>query len=400
MSKEKSRIGGLKELAALFLRLGFTAFGGPAAHIAMMEDEVVVRRRWMSREHFLDLVGATNLIPGPNSTEMAIHVGFHRAGWKGLLVAGVCFILPASLITLGFAWFYVQYGQVPQVAPFLFGIKPAVLAIIIAAVWRLGQSAAKSWQLAVIGLVVAGLAMSGVNEVLAILTGGIIGMAWLLLMDKWKRTGGQKGSGLILTTLCALSLQMPRRTLALVAENAATIAGAISLAKLGLIFLKIGSVLFGSGYVLVAYLDGELVQGLGWLSRQQLLDAIAIGQFTPGPVLSTATFIGYVIQGGLGALVATAGIFLPSFIFVVLLNPLVPKLRKSRISARFLDAVNVSAVGLMAAVLLMLGSQVLLEWKAGIIFVPSAAMTLFWRKVGSGWIIAGGALLGYLLLLI
>src|SRR3990172_2015129 len=177
MSKEKSRIGGLKELAALFLRLGFTAFGGPAAHIAMMEDEVVVRRRWMSREHFLDLVGATNLIPGPNSTEMAIHVGFHRAGWKGLLVAGVCFILPASLITLGFAWFYVQYGQVPQVAPFLFGIKPAVLAIIIAAVWRLGQSAAKSWQLAVIGLVVAGLAMSGVNEVLAILTGGIIGMA-------------------------------------------------------------------------------------------------------------------------------------------------------------------------------------------------------------------------------
>jgi len=299
----------LKEIAWLFIKLGTTAFGGPAAHIAMMEDEIVRKRRWMDRQHFLDLVGATNLIPGPNSTEMAIHCGYHRAGVTGLIVAGTCFILPAILLTSLLAHFYLRYGALPQVAPFLYGIKPAIIVVILNAVFRLGRQAAKGWKLVAIGLAVAVTNFIGGYEIFCILAGGVIGGFAIRLSER----------------LGTFSAFFPISTLSISAFPA-ILQGMekadASLLKLFLSFLKIGATLFGSGYVLVAYLDGEFVQGLQWITRQQLLDAIAIGQFTPGPVLSTATFIGYQMTGGQGALLATLGIFLPSFIFVLIINPL------------------------------------------------------------------------------
>lgn len=390
----------LGELAALFLKLGIIGFGGPAAHIAMMEEEVVGRRRWLTREHFLDLVGATNLIPGPNSTEMAIHVGYIRAGWAGLAVAGICFILPAVLITAGFASAYVRFGSLPLVAPFLYGIKPAVLAVIFAAVCRLGSVAAKGWRLVVIGLVVTLASLLGMNEVIALLLGGAIGMVWLRGFGRGRP--GSSSQGLVGGGACLASG---------VAVNAATASGArmvfvigsglgpsvgVSLWRLGLFFLKVGAVLYGSGYVLVAFLEGGLVHEYGWLSQQELLDAIAIGQFTPGPVLSTATFIGYLIAGAPGAAVATAAIFFPSFLFVAALNPVVPRLRRSRWTSAFLDAVNVSSVGLMAAVTVKLARATLTGWPAWVIGLVAAVVGLRW-KVNASWLVLGGAIVGWLL---
>lgn len=392
MSKGLTRQSSLKnilEVAKLFLKLGLIAFGGPAAHIAMMEDEVVTKRKWLSRQHFLDLVGATNLIPGPNSTEMAIHTGYLKAGIPGLILAGVCFIFPAVLITGIFAYLYVQFGNLPGVEPFLYGIKPAVIIIILNAVYKLGKSAIKGWKLISIALSVAVINFLGLNEIYSILIGGVFGALFIYISEK----KNQLNSLIPLPLLSFLSLLYYLQDIG---------KSEVSLTKLFLIFLKIGAVLFGSGYVLVAYLNGELVQSLNWLSKQELLDAIAIGQFTPGPVLSTATFIGYQIDGIQGALIATLGIFLPSFIFVLILNPIVPKLRNSKIFSTFLDAVNVSALAIMFVVAVKLGAEILVDttgeinWKAIVIAVITAAAFLKIKKINSAYIVLGGAVLGYL----
>lgn len=378
----------MSELVRLFLKLGLVAFGGPAAHIAMMEEEVVERRGWLTRQHFLDLVGATNLIPGPNSTEMSMHVGYERAGWTGLFVAGACFIGPAVLVTGGLAWLYVRYGTLPAAEPLLFGIKPAVIAVILTAVWRLGRKAVKGWRLATLGVAVTFAALLGMNEVLALLGGGIVGMLWLRASDGDGGLGSPGSAGVVFAGLPG--------GLGQAAAGTAAAAAGVSLWKLGLFFLKVGAVLYGSGYVLVAFLRGDLVVRYGWLTEAQLLDAIAIGQFTPGPVLSTATFIGYVIQGVPGAAVATLGIFLPSFLFVLVLNPLVPKLRDWPWSAAFLDAVNVAAVGLMLAVTFELGASTLTSWPAWAIAGLAAVAAWRWR-VNPAWLVVGGAGLGWLL---
>jgi chromate transporter len=387
--KHKDAARRLGEVAALFLKIGSTGFGGPAALIAFTEQEVVERRKWLSREYFLDIVGVTNLIPGPNATEIAIHVGYLRAGWPGLVVAGVCFILPAALITAAFAWAYVRYGALPQIVPFLYGIKPAVLAAIFTALWRLGRTAVKNWRLVVVGLAVALALLLGTNEVVALLAGGVFGMLWLRLSDPQGPLAGKRASGPL---ACAAVGLIP----ASVKMAAAGLSTGVPLWQLGLFFLKVGSVLYGSGYVLVAFLEGGLVRDYGWLTQQQLLDAIAIGQFTPGPVLSTATFIGYLLSGGAGAVVATVAIFLPSFVFVAAIQPLMPYLRRSRWSAAFLDAVSVSSVALMAAVVVRLTWTTLVGWPAWLIALAAAIVSLRW-KVNTTWLVLGGAVLGWLL---
>ncbi len=379
LSMKSGRKPSVKEVALVFFKLGLIAFGGPAAHIAMMEEEVVKKRKWITRQHFLDLVGATNLIPGPNSTEMAIHCGHERAGIAGLVVAGVSFIFPAVVLTGFLAHLYVEYGSVPEVTPFLLGIKPAVIAIILSAIYKLGKTALKNIQLAILGLIVIVASLVGVNEIIAILGAGIMGMLWFSIERSFKPEG--------LHSLFLVSLF----------STTPVLANQISTVKLFGVFLKVGAVLFGSGYVLVAYLDGELIEKLGWLTRQQLLDAIAIGQFTPGPVLSTATFIGYQIQGLWGALAATTGIFLPSFLFVLLLNPMVPKLRSSPLAAGFLDSVNIAAVGIMTAVTFALGKSVLVDWRSWVILVVSVGITFGVKKANALWIVLGGGILGYVL---
>ena len=371
----------LGELFRLFAKLGFVAFGGPAAHIAMLEDEVVSRRGWMGRQHFLDLVGATNLIPGPNSTEMVMHVGYERAGWKGLCVAGASFILPAVLLTGLAAWAYVTWGSLPAVEPFLVGIKPAVLVLIVAALWKLGRKAITGWELGMLAAGVAVAALIGVSEILALLGGGLLGM--LILHRRAERsTTAERWLPLLLQSTGP-------------AAAAAGTTATVSLWKLGWFFLKVGSVLYGSGYVLIAFLEGGLVQEHGWLTQAQLLDAVAIGQFTPGPILSTSTFIGYVIEGVPGAVVATVGIFLPAFLFVGILNPLIPRLRSSAWMSAFLDAVNAAAVALMLAVSVDIGVQVLLSAET-IVVCAVAAVAVFRFRLGSVWVIIGGALAGAL----
>jgi chromate transporter len=393
-SKKKT---GLKELAGIFLKLGVTGFGGPAAHIAMMEGEIVRRRRWITREYFLDLVGATNLIPGPNSTEMAIHIGYVRAGWSGLAVAGISFILPAVVITAAFAWAYVKFGSLPTIIPFFYGIKPAVLAVIFFAVWRLGRTAVKSWRLFVIGLFVTLASLLKMNEVAVLLLGGVIGMFWLRLPPR-------RGYPLLLEITAGMSTAIGTifhntgTSWGMVSRMAIGFSGPIgfSLLKLGLFFLKVGAVLFGSGYVLVAFLEGGLVHDYGWLTQQQLLDAIAIGQFTPGPVLSAATFIGYLILGVPGAVVSTVAIFLPSFFFVAALSPIVPRLRQSAWASAFLDAVNVGSVALMLAVVVKLSQTTLSGLPAWLIALAALGVSFQW-KVNATWLILGGAAVGWVL---
>ncbi|HXU00612.1 MAG TPA: chromate efflux transporter, partial [Polyangia bacterium] len=313
----------LRELAALFLRLGATAFGGPAAHIAMMRDEVVRRRRWMTEERFLDLLGATNLIPGPNSTELAIHVGFARRRWLGLIVAGTSFIVPAMLCTGALGWAYVRFGKLPQTSWLLWGVKPVILAIVLQALWGLAPAAARTWPLRILGALAIAASVLGVNELAILFGAGAAALAAHRLRGK----GGTGG-------LAQLAPALP------VAATAAA-ASAVTLPGLFWVFLKIGSVLFGSGYVLLAFLRADLVHRLHWLTEAQLIDAVAAGQVTPGPVFTTATFVGYVLAGAPGALVATAGIFLPAFLFVALSGPVVPRLRASPAAGAFLDGVNV-----------------------------------------------------------
>ncbi len=368
----------LKEVAKLFLRLGFTAFGGPAAHIAMMRHEVVEKRKWMSDQHFLDLIGATNLIPGPNSTEMAMHVGQERAGAKGLVTAGLCFILPAVIITGIFAWLYKEYGWLPEVQPFVYGIKPAIIAVILAAIFPLAKTSFKSTELWILGAAVLALSLLGFNEIMLMFGAGLIAVAIHLV---------RKQAAIHRFIPLAL-IQIPD-------------AGLLSPANINLflIFLKIGSILYGSGYVLFAFLDAELV-ATGMLSRQQLIDAIAVGQFTPGPVFSSVTFIGYQISGLSGAIVSTIGIFLPSFVFVAFLNPLVKRMRSSALFASFLDAVNAASVAIIVAVCFAMGRDSIYDWRTALIAVACIAITFGFRKVNSAWIVAGGSVAGYLLSLV
>ncbi len=369
---------GLGETARFFLKMGLVAFGGPSAHIAMLEDEVVTRRQWMSREHFLDLVGATNLIPGPNSTEMMMHVGYERHGWVGLATAGSLFVLPAALISGFGAWLYVRYGSLPELSPLLFGIKPAILAVILAAVWRLGKSAIKGWLYIVIGAAVAVAVLLGLNEVLALALGALAGTVGLRIRARMEGAAGL----------------VPLLIWAQPTAAGASVAAPVSLGKLALFFFKVGSILYGSGYVLIAFIKGGLVERFGWLTESQLLDAVAFGQVTPGPVLSTATFVGYLVLGAQGAAVATVAIFLPSFLFVGLFNPWIPRLRQNPVMASFLDAVNVTAVALMAAVMIQLGVLTLTSGPAWLIALASALAVLKW-KVAAPWLVLAGGVLGY-----
>ena len=363
----------LRELAGLFTKLGLTAFGGPAAHIAMMQKEVVDKRQWMDHQHFLDLIGATNLIPGPNSTEMAIHIGHERGGWKGLLVAGCCFILPAVLITGVIAWLYQRYGQLPQVRPFIYGIKPAIIAIILAAVFPLGKKALKSLELWVIGALTLVASLAGVNEIIVMFGAGLV----MLLLYLVRRTGGTAKGFFPL-----LLFNVPFFS----ADNV----------RIFLVFLKIGAILYGSGYVLFAFLDSELV-ARGLLSRTQLVDAIAVGQFTPGPVFSSVTFIGWQMNGLPGAVMATVAVFLPSFVFVALLNPLVPRMRRSKLFSAFLDGVNAASVAIIVTVCIAFARETVTDWRTVLIAVLSLAVTFGFRKVNTVFVVIGSALAGYVL---
>ena len=367
----------LKQVAAVFFKLGLFAFGGPAAHIAMMEHEVVTKRAWMTREHYLDLIGATNLIPGPNSTEMTMHCGFQRAGKKGLFIAGISFIFPAVFITAILGYLYVLYGALPQVQPFIKGIQPAVIVIIASAVIKLGKKAVKNWELALLGTLFLAASLLGLDQVLVLFAGGLLGMCYFLIKSKMQST-----------TLAIAPLFM----VFIVSE----IGAKLSAMGIFLKFLKVGSILYGSGYVLFAYLDTELVT-TALLSQTQLIEAIGIGQFTPGPVLSTATFIGYQLGGFWGAIAATAGIFMPSFLFVWLLNPLIPKMRKSKVLGYFLDSINVAAVAIMLAVLVTMSKQTLVDWQAALIAVVSVVLIFKFKKVSVMWVLIIGAILGYVL---
>jgi len=371
-----NRNDALREVVRLFLRLGFTAFGGPAAHIAMMHDEVVVRRGWMAEQHFLDLVGATNLIPGPNSTEMAIHIGYERAGWRGLIAAGICFIMPAVLIVLALAWAYVEYGNTPQGDALMYGIKPVIIAIVVQALSRLVPTALKGPLLATIGISALALYLLGVNELLVLFGGALLVVA-IQAVRRFPST---------------VAMLLPLAGLESGLRQAGT-NNPVSLDRLFLIFLKVGALLYGSGYVLLAFLRNDLVVNYGWLTDQQLLDAVAIGQFTPGPVFTTATFIGYLLAGIPGAIVATLGIFLPSFFFVALLARIVPYIRKSPWTAAFLDGVNVAALGLMAGVTWQLGRAALIDIPT-ILLALAAGVLLFRFKLNSAWLVLVGGSVG------
>ncbi len=379
----------LVELARLFLGLGVIGFGGPAAHIALMEEEVVRRRGWLTRDAFLDYVGATNLIPGPNSTEMAIQIGRDRAGWAGLIVAGASFITPAAVIVTAVAWAYTRFGRLPAALALLAGVKPVVIAIVVQALWRLARVAVKNPWLAVLGAIAVVVVALGVNELLVLLAAAVVGViAIAVRRPKREDTSGSAFGG----TLAAVpSVKAAGPTIALGTSMAAPAGDAIW--PLFGIFLKIGAVLFGSGYVLLAFLRADFVERLGWLTERQLLDAVAVGQVTPGPVFTTATFIGYVLAGIPGAAVATIGIFLPAFVFVAVSGPLVPRLRRSRLAGAALDAVNVASLALMAVVTWQLGRAALVDTPT-ILIALAAGAVLVTRRVNAAWIILGGGLVG------
>ena len=366
---EASRKASLRLLATLFLRLGVTAFGGPAVHIAMMEDEVVNRRRWLDRQRFLDLLGAANLLPGPSSSELAIYIGQSQAGWAGLLMGGACFILPATLLTAAIAWAYMRFGSLPQTTGILYGIRPVVVAIILQALWRLGQTALKTRFLMMIAIGAAAVSFAGLGPIWILLCSGAVVLA--------ERSAQQ------LRSLPAVFGFVP--TTAIITHW--------SLGNLFLIFLKLGAVVFGSGYVLLAFLRADLVDRLHWLTEKQLLDAVAVGQITPGPVFSTATFIGYILAGGKGAVLATVAIFLPAFFLVAFTGPLLPRLRKSKIVSALFDGVNAGSLGLMAAVVLFLAHAAIFDLSTTVIAIGSATLLLRF-KVNAAWLILAGATFG------
>ena len=368
----------MRELAVLFLRLGTTAFGGPAAHIAIMEDEVVRRRRWLTREQFLDYLGATNLIPGPNSTELAIHIGHARAGWPGLLVAGTCFILPATIIVGALAMIYVRYGTLPEAGAVLYGIKPVVIAVVAQALWGLGRSAIKGPFLAALAIAAAVAVAAGVHELVVL---AACGSLMLVARASGRRAVAVFAGVTITPGLWAAALAVPTVP--------------FGMWRLFLVFVKIGSVLFGSGYVLLAFMRAEFVERLGWLTEQQLLDAVAIGQVTPGPLFTTATFAGVVLGGPVGGLVATVGIFLPAFVFVALSGPLVPRIRRSPSAGAALDGINAASLALMAVVSIQLGLAALVD-PVTILIAAASLLALLKYRVNSAWLIAAGALTGIL----
>lgn len=372
-------------LSRLFLKLGLIGFGGPAAHVAMMEDEVVRRRRWLSSQEFLDLVGATQLIPGPNSTELAIHIGLKRAGYAGLWVAGIAFILPAMLLVMLCAWVYVRWGSLPAADALLYGVKPVIIAVLVQALYGLGRTALKTWGLLSLGLLCLVFLGGGLHELAVLASGG--GLAWFWYFVRQRPALPEAAAILV-----APGLSAAWASLSLAAS--APPAG-ISLSHIFYFFAKVGSVLFGSGYVLLAFLRGDLVERWGWLSETQLLDAIAIGQITPGPVFTTATFIGYLLSGPLGALVATCGIFLPAFIFVALSAPFLPRLRQSAAAGAFLDGLNVASWALMLTVAWQLADQALVDaLSLGLGLVSSILLIRF--RLNAAYLVAGGALLGLL----
>lgn len=363
-----------------FLKIGFIAFGGPAAHAGLMEQELVSRSKWLKPQELLDFIGAVNLIPGPNSTQITMLVGYKLRGFWGMIAGGMGFVLPAALITGILAWVYARSGEVPQIEMFFSGIKPAVIAIIAGAIFKLGRKATKNFWLGLLGVLVVSATLFGLNEITAIIGAGVFGMA-VFAIHKGFRGGGSAKSVLPFLLL----------------NTGTAVAAQVSSLKLFWIFFKIGALLFGTGYVLVAYMDGELVEKLGWLTREQLLDAIAIGQFTPGPILSAATFVGYLLNGWSGAAIATLGIFLPSFVFILILYPIIPRLRKSPYTMAFLDSVNMAAVGVMLSVTLVMTLEVAVSWQAiAILLLALGAVFSPW-KISPIFVILGGALLGYLL---
>jgi chromate transporter len=366
----------LVEVAVFFLRLGLTAFGGPAAHIAIMREEVVKRRKWIDEQGFLDLLGAANLIPSPTSTELAIYLGFRRVGWAGLVLAGVCFISPAMLIVLGLAWAYVRYGSTPAASGILYGVLPVVIAVVAQALWGLGRKAVKGWLTGAVGLAVLGLYFLHTNILVLLLAAGLL----VMVGENLHR----------IKTLRVSAVLLPLSGVSLAAA-----AAPFSLLLLFLNFLKIGAVLYGSGYVLLAFLRADFVTRLGWLTDRQLIDAIAVGQVTPGPVFTTATFIGYLLGGVPGALLATLGIFLPSFIFVAISSLFIPYVRNSAWASAFLDGVNVASLGLMLGVTLQLAATALVDPVTIAVALISLGL-LFRYHTNTTWLIAGGALLGLL----
>ncbi|MGF1534865.1 MAG: chromate transporter [Elainellaceae cyanobacterium] len=369
----------LKELAVVFFRLGTVAFGGPAAHVAMMDDEVVKRRQWMTREQLLDLIGVTSLIPGPNSTELAIHIGYERGGWRGLFVAGSCFIFPAMTLVWILAAIYDRYQTVPEVGWLLYGIKPVIIAVILQALWKLGKKAIKDAPTAAAAIAVVAAFFLGLNEILLLLLAGL----GVMLYKNWRRR-----SSAALLPVTGLLAQVGEASTDVTTRP-------VTWLQAFLFFLKIGSVLYGSGYVLLAFLQEDLVERNGWLTSQQLLDAIAIGQFTPGPVFTTATFVGYLLAGNLGAIAATVGIFLPAFLLVGLISPWVTTLRNSPWFSAFLDGINAASLGLMAVVTLTLAQAALLDIPT-VLLAIAAAVAVFKYKINSAWIVLAGGVAGFI----
>ena len=374
MNSEKHR--NLKEVVLLFLKLGFTAFGGPAVHLGIMHDEVVKRRKWLNDEQFLDLVGATNLIPGPNSTEMTIHLSYLRAGWPGFILGGISFVLPAVLMVMGLAWSYQKYGAAPQVAWVLYAVKPVVIAIILKALWFLGKQAIKDLLTGITVAAVFILNLIGVDTLGASFFSWDIRDADQEFWDPEKESADTK-------SLFSLSL-----------TSAATLVPKIfSLSTLFFTFLKIGSVLYGGGYVLLAFLRSDFVVRLGWLTEKQLIDAVAIGQVTPGPLFTTATFIGYILAGVPGAILSTVGIFIPSFFFVAVSNRFIPKMRRSVWFSEFLNGVNAASIGLMAAVTIQLAKAVFVDLTSVILAILSLILVVF-TKISTTWIILAAVVFG------
>ena len=361
----------LWDIAAVFLKLGTTAFGGPAAHIAMLQQEVVERRGWISQDEFLDHLGASNLIPGPTSTELVMHIGRKRGGWLGLVVAGTCFILPAAVMAGIIAWAYVRYGKLPAVSGLLYGVKPVVIAIILQAIWKLGRTAVKNGWLAIAGVIALGLSIVGVAPLLVLAAGALLALAMELKQIRGKNA-----------------------LLGFVTVTPATGVATAGLWPIFLVFVKIGAMVFGSGYVLLAFLRADLVERLGWVTQQQLLDAVAVGQITPGPVFTMATFLGFVLRGTSGAVAATVGIFVPAFVFVAISAPLIPRIRASRVAGAALDGINVASLALMAVVTWQLGRSALVDATTAAVALVSLVALFVFPQLNSAWLIAGAGLLG------
>ena len=378
----------LIELSTTFLHLGATAFGGPAAHIALMERELVERRAWLERQEFLDLMGATNLIPGPNSTELAIHIGHRRAGMPGLAVAGISFILPAAIMVLLLAWGYVRYQNLPQISWILTGVQPVIIAVIAHALWKLGHSAIKDLFTIVTAAAATILVVAGLNEVAVIFIAALFG-----LIRGWRQKPAQPaqpkpGSAPPSSSIPGL----------IFISTAASFSQPL-LGQLFLVFLKIGSIVYGSGYVLIAFLREDLVVNLKWITDRQLLDAIAIGQLTPGPLFTSATFLGYLIQGIPGAITATLGIFLPAFFFVAILATVLKHGARSPRARVFLDSVNAASLALMAIVTWELGQASVIAggWLLTTLLGGVTLLLLITTRINSMWLIMLGAIAGYLL---